>query len=105
MKKFHVTVGFMLGRLEADGSFFISIRNKPTNVNGYSIRLGFQLAQHSKDIMVFERVIAFLGIQANIQNTSAPYKALYGVGQVKRILITHIMMITTFIIPYYWVTL
>jgi len=60
--KFKVSLGFILGLFEGDGSLLISISTKSTNLTGYRVRLSFSITLHVKDISVLHAVQEFLGV-------------------------------------------
>lgn len=59
---FTMTKGFILGLFEGDGSLFISISRKTSNVTGYQVRLSFKITLHEKDVAVLHAVRDFLGV-------------------------------------------
>jgi hypothetical protein len=61
---------WLLGFIEAEGSFFCLVRQKPSHQNGYQVTLTFTLAQHSLYLALMTKITEILGLGLIIQTSS-----------------------------------
>lgn len=52
---------WLLGFVNGEGNFMIRLINSPANKLGYQVGLRFQVTQHSKDKLLMENIINYLG--------------------------------------------
>lgn len=52
---------WLLGFVSGEGNFMIRLINSPANKLGYQVGLRFQVTQHSKDKLLMENIINYLG--------------------------------------------
>jgi len=52
---------WLLGFVSGEGNFFIRLMNSSTHKLGYQVGLRFQITQHSKDKLLMENIVNYLG--------------------------------------------
>lgn len=71
-----------------DGCFYVSIKKSDTTVSGYAVEIRLRITQHSRDIILMESLILYLGC-GRVEEESKAYPPpsfifIYYIKKVKR---------------------